>query len=55
MTNEGYRPIIAENDFGMYRVIIASFDNRTDAIKARDAFKAKYAPGFRDAWLLERQ
>jgi cell division protein FtsN len=55
MANEGYRPIVAENDYGMYRVIIASFDNRADALKARDAFKTKYAPGFRDAWLLERK
>ena len=55
MSNEGYRPVIAENDFGMLRVIIASFDNRTDAVRARDAFKIKYAPGFQDAWLLERQ
>ena len=55
MTREGYRPVIAENDFGMYRVIVSSFDSRTDAAKSRDAFKAKYKPGFQDAWLLERK
>ena len=55
MTNEGYRPIIAENDFGQLRVIVASFDNRTDAVRARDAFKTKYAPNYQDAWILERQ
>ena len=55
MTSEGYRPMVAENDLGMLRVIIASFDNRADAVRARDAFKAKYAPGFKDAWLLERR
>ena len=54
MTVEGYRPVIAENDFGMMRVIVASFDNRNDAVRARDAFKSKYAPGFKDAWLLDR-
>ena len=54
MTNEGYKPVLAENDFGMMRVIVASFDNRADAARARDAFKAKYAPNFQDAWLLER-
>ena len=54
MTAEGYKPFIAENDLGMLRVIVASFDNRADAVRARDAFKAKYAPNFQDAWLLER-
>jgi len=55
MTREGYRPVVAENDLGMLRVIVASFDDRADALRARDAFKAKYAPGFSDAWLLERK
>ena len=55
MTREGYRPIIAENEHGMMRVIVASFDSRADAARARDAFKAKYAPNFSDAWLLERR
>jgi len=55
MTNEGYRPVLAENDNGWLRVIIASFDNRADAARARDAIKTKYAPNFQDAWLLERQ
>ena len=55
MTSEGYRPIIAENDLGMLRVIVASFDIRNDAIRARDAFKTKYAPGFQDSWILERK
>ena len=55
MTSEGYKPVVAENERGMLRVIIASFDNRADAVRARDAFKLKYAPGFQDAWLLERK
>ena len=55
MTAEGYKPVLAENDFGMLRVIIASFDNKTDAVRARDAIKTKYAPNFQDAWLLERK
>ena len=55
MTQEGYRPIIVENDLGLLRVIIASFDIRADAIRARDAFKTKYAPNFQDAWILERK
>ena len=54
MLNEGYRPVLAENEQGWLRVIVASFDNRTDAARARDAIKTKYAPNFQDAWLLER-
>jgi cell division protein FtsN len=55
MTTEGYQPVVAENDRGQLRVIVASFDNRADAVRARDAFKTKFAPGFKDAWILERQ
>jgi len=55
MTAEGYKPVIAENERGLLRVIVASFDNRADAVRARDALKLKYAPNFQDAWLLERQ
>ena len=33
---------------------VASFDNKADAADSRDAIKAKYAPNFQDAWLLER-
>ena len=54
MTNEGYMPVVAENDLGMLRVIVSSFDNRNDAVRARDAFKSKYYPNFQDAWLLQR-
>ncbi|MDR1380149.1 MAG: SPOR domain-containing protein [Tannerella sp.] len=55
MLDEGYRPVVAENDFGMLRVIVASFDSKADAARSRDAIKSKYAPNFQDAWLLERQ
>ena len=55
MTAEGYKPVVAENERGLLRVIIASFDNRADAVRARDALKLKYAPNFQDAWLLERK
>ena len=43
-----------QNEQGMLRVIVASFDNKADAADSRDAIKAKYAPNFQDAWLLER-
>ncbi|MDR0572935.1 MAG: SPOR domain-containing protein [Tannerella sp.] len=55
MLDEGYRPVIAENDYGMLRVIATSFDSKADAARSRDAIKSKYAPNFQDAWLLERQ
>ena len=55
MTREGFRPIIAENSAGQLRVIAASYDIRSDAIRARDVIKTKYAPNFKDAWILERQ
>lgn len=54
MIAEGYNPIVAENDLGMLRVIVTSFDSRNDAAKSRDAIKSKYRPNFQDAWLLER-
>ncbi|MDR2775942.1 MAG: SPOR domain-containing protein [Tannerella sp.] len=55
MIDEGYRSVVAENDFGMLRVIVASFDSKADAVRSRDALKSKYAPNFHDAWILERQ
>jgi cell division protein FtsN len=55
MADEGYRPVVAENDYGMLRVIVTSFDSKTDAARSRDNIKSKYAPNFQDAWLLERK
>ena len=55
MVDEGYRPVVAENEAGMLRVIVSSFDSRADAARSRDAIKSKYAPNFQNAWLLERQ
>ncbi|OAV72441.1 cell division protein FtsN [Bacteroidales bacterium Barb6] len=54
MENEGYRVVLGENEQGMLRVIVSSFDERWDAASERDIFKSKYAPNFQDAWLLER-
>ena len=54
MQNDGYNAVLGENEQGMLRVIVASFDNKADAADSRDAIKAKYAPNFQDAWLLER-
>lgn len=54
MENEGYKVVLGENEQGMLRVIVASYDDRSTAADSRDSFKTKYAPNFQDAWLLER-
>ena len=68
MTAEGYSVILAQNEQGMYRVIVASYDNKEEAAAKRDEFISNYsAKGntdylrrtygvpFNDLWLLERQ
>ena len=54
MQNAGYHAVLGENENGMLRVIVSSFDEKADAAASRDAIKAKYAPNFQDAWILEK-
>lgn len=54
MVKAGYKAVLGENEQGMLRVIVAAYDDRAEAAAARDAFKAKHAPDFQDAWLLEK-
>ena len=54
MEGDGYHVVLGENEQGMLRVIIASYDDREEAAISRDNIKVKYAPNFQDAWLLER-
>ena len=54
MQNEGYHAVLGQNAQGMLRVIVSSFDDRSDAAASRDAIKAKYAPNFQDAWILQK-
>ena len=54
MQRDGYNAVLGENEFGMLRVIVSSFDNRADAAYSRDMIKQKYMPNFQDAWILER-
>ena len=57
MDNEGYNAKVVYNaQNNMYRVIVESFDTRSEAARARDAFKAKYPTreDFQGAWLLYR-
>jgi cell division septation protein DedD len=53
MQKAGYSPVLAQNEKGMYRVLVATFDSKSDAYSQRDAIKGRY-PEFGDAWLLER-
>lgn len=53
MVQAGYRAVLAKNESNMLRVIVASFDSREEAAASRDAIKSRFAPQFKDAWLLE--
>lgn len=53
MQSKGFSPVLALNDKNMYRVIVATFDNKPDAYDKRDEIRDNY-PEFSDAWLLER-
>lgn len=51
LANKGYSAQVAQNpETGMYRVIAASFDDKSYAASSRDALRASYP----DAWLLYR-
>lgn len=67
MENEGYHVILAQNEQGMYRVIVASYDDKDSAASKRDEIYQKYAAKgdtdylrrtygvpFNDLWILER-
>lgn len=64
----GYKTILVQNEQGMYRVIIASFDSKDQAVARRseilEAFfrqgtqaqlRAKYGIPFDDWWILQRE
>lgn len=53
MVARGYNAVLARNEVGMMRVIVSSFDSREEAAASRDAIKARFAPEFSDAWILE--
>ncbi|MDR1454348.1 MAG: SPOR domain-containing protein [Tannerella sp.] len=55
MQNEGYMPILGENEQGMLRVILTSHETRQEAERSREAVRSKYYPNFQDAWILERR
>jgi len=55
MTNQGFKAFLAQNERGMYRVIVASFSDKASAVAERERVKEKYYPDFQDAWILDNQ
>ena len=55
MIGEGFtQAMLAQNEQGMYRVIVTSFDNKSEAVLSRDSIKSRFAPLFQDAWILQQ-
>lgn len=54
MADQGYNPILAQNEQSMYRVIVTSFDDKESAVRSRESIKSMFSPQFQDAWILER-
>lgn len=68
MVDAGYNPILVQNEQGMYRVIISSFDTKEEAANSRaqiladffqqgdsESLRAKYGIPFNDWWILQRE
>ena len=68
MENEGYGVILAQNEQGMYRVIVASYDDKQSAVEKRneiyqkysakgdiDYLRSTYGVPFNDLWILQRE
>lgn len=66
--NDGYKVILAQNEAGLYRVIIASYNDKSQAAAKRtevvnfytskgdtEYLKKTYNIPFDDLWILERQ
>ena len=52
LKKEGYKPMIAQNEKGMYRVIIAGYDSEHLAYDMCKELRSKYPKRFGDAWIL---
>lgn len=55
MTSKGYNAVLAKNEMGMLRVIVSSFDTREEAVASREAIKSRFAPEYKDAWILANE
>ena len=57
LVSEGYNPVILYNQENqMYRVAVATFADKAEAIQARNQFKARFPnrKDFQDSWILYR-
>ncbi|MDR3340591.1 MAG: SPOR domain-containing protein [Candidatus Symbiothrix sp.] len=54
MDKQGFKSSLAQNEKGMYRVIVATYGEKSSAATERNRIKEKYYPEFQDAWLLEK-
>lgn len=48
LKNAGYDAQLVKNERNMFRVVSATFDDKSSAVRSRNEFRAKYP----DAWLL---
>jgi len=55
MAGQGFKSFLAQNERGMYRVIVATFNDRAAAVAERNRVKEKYYPDFQDIWILDKQ
>lgn len=55
MEREGYTPSLAQNEKGMYRLILSTFKEEARARDFRDTIIRKYSPEFFDTWVLEQE
>lgn len=68
MEQAGYKTILVQNDQNMYRVIIASYDSKDQAVARRaeilndffatadqETLRAQYGIPFNDWWILQRE
>lgn len=66
--NDGYKVILVQNEQGMYRVIIASYDSKDQAVAKKneilstfssvgdsETLRKKYGIPFNDWWILQRE
>ncbi|MGL4520417.1 MAG: SPOR domain-containing protein [Phocaeicola sp.] len=57
LDGQGYNAMVVYNaERNMYRVVAASYDDRSQAAQARDSFKSRYShrEDFQKSWLLYR-
>lgn len=68
MEDAGHKIILVQNDAGMYRVIIASYDSKDQAVAKKNeilgqfaelgdpnSLRSKYGIPFNDWWILQRE